>query len=370
MGEHKSLPIGQQKARTRWGTHASGAAFDRKKSSYLTEQAQEFIAQQALCVIAGLDSQDELGGLLAMGTPGFVQTPDMHTCLLRLDSELATSRILVRLQQSFRDIDTIDKPPSLFKSIFARLRRSPHDRQITRLGLFFICHPTRERLCVQGTAELLATTAVDAHYSSLSRASIWVFLHVAQSFFHCPKYIRTHIPGLTQLPQRTEQLQHLYGYNQPYLSEAVRAFIAEQRLCFLCTVDQDGQCAVNHRNGHPGFLVTLPPHKSFPGGTLLLPDYKGNGAFEAIGNILETGQAALVIPDYTAQLALCISGTACVLELKNLPAELAKSCIGAERVIALSIECVETQYGDWSATLEYERARAQHIQSHDAVCRV
>lgn len=370
MREHTPLPIGQQQARTRWGTHVTGKAFDRKKSTYLTEQAQEFIAQQAFCVIAGLDPQDELGGLLAMGSPGFVQTPDMHTCLLRLESDLATSRIFLRLRQSSRSKDLIDEPPPLFKRIFARLRRPLRDSQVTRLGLFFICHPTRERLCVQGTAELLPTTSIDTHYPPPSPASIWLFLNVAQSFFHCPKYIRTHIPGLTQPPQRKKNVEHLHGHNQSNLSKAACAFIAEQRLCFLCTVDQDGQCAVNHRNGHPGFLVTLPPDKTFPGGILLLPDYKGNGAFEAIGNILETGQAALVIPDYAAQLALCISGTACILELQDLPAELAKSCVGAERVIALSVQCVETQYGDWSTTLAYERTRAQSIQAHGALCRI
>src|SRR3989442_1246968 len=132
-----ALPTGQQQARTRWGTHASGEAFDRKKKSYLSEQAQEFISQQTLCVIAGLDSENELGGVLALGLPGFVQAIGEHTCLLCLDSHLATSRILQRLQQSSDD---------------------SYDNY---LGLFFIRHSTRERLCVQGTAELLLSDPFD-----------------------------------------------------------------------------------------------------------------------------------------------------------------------------------------------------------------
>jgi hypothetical protein len=36
-----SLPVGQQQARTHWGTHASGEAFDKKKKPYLTQEAQE-----------------------------------------------------------------------------------------------------------------------------------------------------------------------------------------------------------------------------------------------------------------------------------------------------------------------------------------
>jgi len=37
------VPVGQQLARTLWETHQSGAAFDRKKTTHLTEQAQIFL---------------------------------------------------------------------------------------------------------------------------------------------------------------------------------------------------------------------------------------------------------------------------------------------------------------------------------------
>ncbi len=373
--EYISLPIGQQQARSRWGTQASGEAFDRKKCSYLTEQAQMFLAHEALCVIAGLDPQDELGGLLVLGTPGFVQIRDEHTCLLRLNPHLATTRILQRLQHS------------------------SHTGQETNLGLFFICHPTRQRLCVHGTAELFSCLPVDqprpTHHSIWELfqqllfgrketrppaqspqppAPLWIRVHVRQAFFHCAKYIRTRVAGLTT--PVTDSLVHHWQFpplpaSQRCLTENTRAFIAEQVLCFLCTVDRHGQCAVNHRNGHPGFLVTLPPDAASPGGTIFLPDYAGNGAFEAIGNILETGQAALVIPNYVAQVALCVSGSASILEAREIPPELKQACAGAERIVALAVRRVEQQSGDWSVTLAYERARAQRILSagtHGAVC--
>ncbi len=332
-----SLPIGQQQARTRWGTHASGEAFDRKKKPYLTEQAQDFIAQQALCVIAGLDTDNELGGLLALGASGFVHSIDRHTCLLRLDSNLSSTSIVQRLYQ-----------PS-------------HTGVATKLGLFFINHTTRERLCVQGRAELLLSEASNlSHFSSFE--SLWVLLHVHQSFFHCVKYIKTRVAGLTApapvLPEQKWQLEELLACNRIGLSEVVNTFIAQQVLCFLCTVDHHGQCAVNHRGGAACFLVTLPPDKTSPGGTILLPDYAGNGAFEAVGNILETGRTALVIPNYPSQVALSVSGSARVLELDELPPAQANCCCGAERVVALSVQRIEVQAGDWSPTLSYERARA------------
>jgi hypothetical protein len=60
------LPPGQQTARTRWNSHESGAAFDRKKTTYLTEEAQQFIAHQPFYMIAGLGPHGELDGRLEM----------------------------------------------------------------------------------------------------------------------------------------------------------------------------------------------------------------------------------------------------------------------------------------------------------------
>src|SRR6266480_6536800 len=90
--------VGQHLARTRWGTHESGAAFDRKKTPYLTERAQEFIAQQSMYVIAGLTPHNELDGVLILGQAGFVQVLDESTCLLQLESRSRASSILQRLQ--------------------------------------------------------------------------------------------------------------------------------------------------------------------------------------------------------------------------------------------------------------------------------
>lgn len=98
-----------------------------------------------------------------------------------------------------------------------------------------------------------------------------------------------------------------------------------------------------------------------PGGIILLPDYPGNGAFEAIGNILETGQAALVVPNYASQVALCVSGSAHILEVTELSPELASRCGGAERVVALLVQRVELQSGDWSLALAHALVHAKTV---------
>ena len=341
MNVEISLPVGQQQARTRWGTHESGAAFDRKKSFYLTEQAQAFLAQQAFCVIAGRGSGNELDAQLVMEKPGFVELVDQRTCLLHLNDRLRTSPLLQGLQQASA----------------AGLS--------DQVGLFFICHPTRERLCVQGKADLLPGKKGPLFWPFKHERSIDVRLDVQQAFFHCAKYIRTRVAGLTApVTPSSEQKWHpqrLLNGNQESLSKDIRAFLVQQVLCFLCTVSQDGQYAVNHRGGAPGFLLTLPPNAASPGGTVLLPDYAGNGAFEALGNILETGMASLLVPHYAAQLAVCIAGTARICEMAELAPWLVQKCAGAERMIALSVQRVAVQHGDWSTTLAYERFRAESL---------
>ncbi|GAC1628276.1 MAG: pyridoxamine 5'-phosphate oxidase family protein [Ktedonobacteraceae bacterium] len=336
---HIPLPPGRQQARTRWQTHESGAIFDRKKTPYLTEQAQAFIAQQSFCVVAGLGPQADLCGLLLSGNPGFVQTPDGFTCSIQLSNQPSTSRLIQGLHHYATNGEGVP------------------------LGLFFICHPTRERLCVQGLAHVQPSDEAFLSHPSVSSQATQVCLDIREVFFHCAKYIKTKVAGLTSPITSTPPFgwypQALLGYNQKHLSVEVQAFIEQQVLCFLCTRGEDGQCAINHRGGVPKFLVTLPPTPEFPGGRLLLPDYAGNGAFEAIGNILETGQAALVIPNYAAQLAILVSGTAQIAELEELPLELAQRCTGAERVVVVDIQHVETQHGDWSAALAYERSRAE-----------
>ncbi|MDQ6661895.1 MAG: pyridoxamine 5'-phosphate oxidase family protein, partial [Chloroflexota bacterium] len=280
---HSSLPKGQQLARTRWNTHESGAAFDRKKTPYLTEQAQRFIAEQSFCVIAGLDASNELRSLLLMEGAGCIEVLDAQTCLLRIEKRNEYIPLLEVLQSSL-------------------------DGKIVKLGLFFICHPTRERLCVQGTVELLTRDLLESLYFPGSVQHIEARLHVSQAFFHCIKYVRTRIAGLTDTTEiffgQEWHKDQLLNCNQTFLSKEMAAFIQQQIVCFIGTVDGEGQCAINHRGGAPGFLVPLLPTRDAPGGIVLLPDYAGNGAFEAIGNILETAMATLVIPNYMAQIAL------------------------------------------------------------------
>ena len=323
MSASLDMLTGQAAARARWHTEQSGAAFDRKKTEAMPPDAQEFVALQSLCIVAGLDGDGNVDAALAFGEPGFVETPGPHTCRLGLDRE-----VVARLLEGLA-----------------------YDRR--RWALFFISHPTRERLCAHGDARILGEDGT----------RVAVNLAVTQSFFHCPKYIGTRVDGLSSPPgashgPRGWDIGSLLVADPSLLGEPARAFLGERDLAFLCTVDNQGTCAVNHRGGAPGYLTALAPSDGAPGGKLFLPDYPGNGAFEAIGNILQTGRAALVVPDYSAQIALRVGGRADVLELTEVPDPVREAAVGAERFVCIAVERVTAQAGDWSTSLDYERSRA------------
>ena len=332
MHVESGISQGQQEARTRWGTHESGAEFDRKKRPFLTEEAREFIAQQVMCVIVGPGPEQRPHALLLVGPPGFIEVPDEFTCLIPIDQCYETS--------------------SLVRGVCAALTSGTHPR----LALCFLQHVTRQRICVQGEVEILPSHSPEV---------LWLRMRVSLAFFHCPRYIRTRVTGLHRDAENMPAVTaapRLIGPQSERLSEAACEFLTRQVLCYLCTVDQHGQYAVNHRGGAAGYLVTMAPDRLTPGGVVLLPDYAGNGAFEAIGNILETGKAALLVPGYAEEVALCIAGDAVVVEFGLLPAFLREKCRGAQRVIALTVQHVEQQNGDWSDALAYERARAKVIE--------
>jgi predicted pyridoxine 5'-phosphate oxidase superfamily flavin-nucleotide-binding protein len=196
-------------------------------------------------------------------------------------------------------------------------------------------------------------------------------LHVSLAFFHCAKYIRTRVPGLhTEIPGH---LSDVLTQPEDRLTAPAQEFLSKQVVCFLATIDEHGQCAVNHRGGVAGSIVTLSPDDLTPGGMVLLPDYAGNGAFEAIGNILETQKAALLVPGFADQLALWVSGKAKVLEMGELPSKLRVRLKGAARVVAIQVQQVEQQRGNWSTAINYERQRAAttpEMSEDDEVCNI
>ena len=306
MNQVETSSPGQVWARTRWNTHGSGAVFDRKKQFYLLPDMKFFAECQDFCIVSFVDDDGQVSGRLLHGRKGeFAQAPNDHHLIVR------------PLNRSIGDLASRE----------ASARACPEQASGAsngswQLGLMFIEFRTRKRLCVHATGKW-------------DEAEGCLALKVTQSWFHCAKYIDPAQQILRLTPSRPTMFTAT-AFTMPAKHEGLvhqlADFLAEQRLAFICTVDRNGQCAVNHRGGKSGFIWV----NEVRGETrVLLPDYTGNGAFEAIGNIRETGRAALFVPDPERGYGVCISGPAELFDGEVLQTEACLRLPGAQRVVAI-----------------------------------
>jgi uncharacterized protein len=186
----------------------------------------------------------------------------------------------------------------------------------------FIEFKTRKRLCVHATGEWEETEGR-------------FVLEVTQSFFHCTKYIDPSyqiVRLASSRPRTFKTAGFTMAAKHGGLVHQLAHFVADQRAAFVCTVNRIGQCAVNHRGGKRGFIAV----NGIQGeASVLLPDYAGNGAFEAIGNIWETGQAAVFVPDPERGYGVCVSGPAKLFDGEVLQTEPFVRFPAAKRVVAI-----------------------------------
>jgi hypothetical protein len=294
MNQIDAINRGQVWARTRWNTHESGATFDRKKLPYLAPDMKAFAESQDFCIVSFVDDGGQVGGRLLHGRLGeFVNAPDDHHLIVRP-----------------------------LNRIIGDLLSRKADARSSQLGLIFIEFKTRKRLCVHATGRWEETEGCLA-------------LKVTQSFFHCAKYIDpSHqiVRLASSYPGAFKTAGFTMAAKQGSLVHQLADFLAEQRLAFVCTVDRNGQCAVNHRGGKSGFISVNGVRGEM---CVLLPDYTGNGAFEAIGNVWETRRAAVFVPDAERGYGVCVSGPAELFDGEVLETEPFVRLPGARRVLAI-----------------------------------
>jgi uncharacterized protein len=98
------------------------------------------------------------------------------------------------------------------------------------------------------------------------------------------------------------------GSWQTQITPELAAFVAEQRSCFLATVNAQGQPTIQHRGGPPGFLQVLDAH------TLAFVDFTGNRQYISSGNLAENPKAHLFLIDYRHRRRIKVWGEARVVE--------------------------------------------------------
>jgi len=108
-----------------------------------------------------------------------------------------------------------------------------------------------------------------------------------------------------------------------YLNPWMQKFITGQEMAFIATADAQGTCDCTFRAGVKGFIHVLDKR------TLAYPEYRGNGVYASLGNLVENPHIGLLLIDFFRHtIGLHVNGTAAVvsnedlLRRANVPADL------------------------------------------------
>ncbi len=226
---------------------------------FLPDQHRHFFETLSFAVVGTLDEAARPWAGLFAGDRGFVTTPDDRT---------------IRIGRDRAPIDPVEHGISTGSPI-AILGIEPSTRRRNR-------------------ANGMITSATEHD----------LLVHVEHSFGNCPQYItRRTLVSQTIVPKPPHR-------RATRLDEDARAFIARADTFFVAssTTRYGGhvQADVSHRGGPPGFVSVDDD------GVIHIPDFAGNNYFNTLGNILSTGRAGLVFPDFHNGDVLQITGEAAV----------------------------------------------------------
>ncbi len=226
---------------------------------FMSEQLRQFFPQLSLLFLAAVDGEGFPSATFLRGAPGFITCPEATR--MEIDATLFEADPLAIV-----------------------LRR---DAEVGLLGVDF---RTRRRNRVNGR-----TASLEAGRFSIV---------VAEAFGNCPKYIRQRetVDALTSnTPRFWEPLNGLDAAAKDAIANAETFFIASSADCDWGGVD------ISHRGGPPGLLEVADD------GTIMVPDFKGNGYFNTLGNLLVQPRAGLLFPNFETGEALQFAGVAEIL---------------------------------------------------------
>ncbi|WP_330111093.1 pyridoxamine 5'-phosphate oxidase family protein [Methylophaga thalassica] len=107
-----------------------------------------------------------------------------------------------------------------------------------------------------------------------------------------------------------------------------QAFISEQNMFFMATVDAEGSPNCSYKGGGKGFVKVIDEN------TLAFPSFDGNSMFLSMGNILQTNKIGMLFIDFERQARLRINGCASI----DLEDPLLQEFHEAELVVRVKVE--------------------------------
>jgi predicted pyridoxine 5'-phosphate oxidase superfamily flavin-nucleotide-binding protein len=251
---------GEQEAQRRAGTAERMAEIGPKVvRDFMPDQHRAFFEQLPFIVVGSLDAKQRPWASILAGLPGFATSP--HPRRLEIEA------------------DPLPGDPLA------------HALQVgNTLGILGIELPTRRRNRMNG------------HIVARDEAGFAV--HVRESFGNCPQYIqRRDYAALVPAPVRAEDFKALPLEASDLVRRADTMFVAS-----AAPREPGGfNIDVSHRGGQSGFLGIGRD------GAIVVPDFRGNGFFQTIGNLIAFPRAGLLIPDFATGDLLQVTGAAEVI---------------------------------------------------------
>jgi predicted pyridoxine 5'-phosphate oxidase superfamily flavin-nucleotide-binding protein len=276
---------GEVAAQTRAGTAEHMAAIGPKVvRDFMPDQHRQFFEQLPFIVVGSLDAEARPWASIVAGMPGFASSP--HPKRLEIEANPLPG-------------DPLNDALSVGSTV----------------GILGIELPTRRRNRMNGQI--------------VGRDMAGFAVHVRESFGNCPQYIqRRDYTAFTPKAGALEAFTGLPAEAADLIRRADTMFVAS------AAKQEDGKFSVDvsHRGGQPGFLGLDRD------AAIVVPDFRGNGFFQTIGNLLAYPKAGLLVPDFATGDLLQVTGAAEVVwdgsEIEAYP--------GAERLWK-----VKVQSGRW-----------------------
>ena len=121
----------------------------------------------------------------------------------------------------------------------------------------------------------------------------------------------------TQMGTETRAQRFYERQMQDELSKKMIALIRQQEMMFISTSDSNGQCDCSPRFGNVGFVLVLDEK------TLAYPEYRGNGVYASLGNLVEQPHIGMVFVDFfRTTVGLHVNGTAKTYLVSEIPPQL------------------------------------------------